>query len=121
MLQAVMGGVTDIILMLLPLPNVIGLQLSWKHKAALVAWFGTGLLTLGAAIARLVILVPSLKTPDTTYILAQGTQLTTVNPRSQNCRVQPHHNLRNPADVPHLPQPYRAQDPRGEGRFKEPE
>ncbi|KAJ1323167.1 alpha-methylacyl-CoA racemase [Microdochium nivale] len=73
MLQAVMGGVTDIMLMVLPLPIILKLQMSWKHKVAVIIWFGTGLLTLGAALARLVILVPSLKNADTTYVLAQGT------------------------------------------------
>ncbi|KAH7014425.1 uncharacterized protein B0I36DRAFT_369383 [Microdochium trichocladiopsis] len=73
MLQAVMGGVTDLMLMVLPLPIIFRLQMSWKQKAALLAWFGTGLLTLGAAFARLIILVPSLKNADTTYVLAQGT------------------------------------------------
>ena len=73
MLQAVMGGVTDIMLMVLPLPIILRLQMSWKQKTAITAWFGTGLITLGAAVARLVILIPSLKNSDTTYVLAQGT------------------------------------------------
>ncbi|KAH9883544.1 hypothetical protein F4778DRAFT_766190 [Xylariomycetidae sp. FL2044] len=72
MLQAVMGGVTDILLMALPLPTILGLQMPWKHKMALLCWFGTGLLTLGVAIARLIILNPSLRNSDTTCVLAQG-------------------------------------------------
>lgn len=59
--------------MVLPLPIILGLQMSWRQKIGLLAWFGTGLLTLGAAFARLIILVPSLKNADTTYVLAQGT------------------------------------------------
>lgn len=73
MLQAVMGGVTDIFLMALAVPTVVGLQMSWKRKIALLAWFGTGLITLLAAVARLVVLIPSLTSTDTTYGLAQGT------------------------------------------------
>ncbi|KAK0384648.1 hypothetical protein NLU13_8734 [Sarocladium strictum] len=73
MLQAVMGGVTDIMLMVLPLPIILRLQMGWKQKAAVGAWFGTGLITLGAAVARLVILIPSLKNADTTFVLARGT------------------------------------------------
>lgn len=73
MLQAIMGGVTDVMLMVLPLPIILRLQMSWKQKAGLVAWFGTGLLTLGAAVARLVILIPSLDNADTTFVLAEGT------------------------------------------------
>lgn len=72
-LQAVMGGVTDLFLMGLAVPTIMGLQMSWKRKVALLAWFGTGLLTLLSAIARLVVLIPSLSSTDTTYVLAQGT------------------------------------------------
>lgn len=73
MLQAVMGGVTDIMLMVLPLPIVLRLQMSWKQKAAVGAWFGTGIITLIAALARLWILVPTMKKTDTTFVLADGT------------------------------------------------
>lgn len=73
MLQAVMGGVTDVFLMMLAIPTVVGLQMSWKRKLGLVAWFGTGFITLLAAIARLVVLIPSLTSTDTTYGLIQGT------------------------------------------------
>lgn len=73
MLQAVMGGVTDIMLMVLPLPIVLCLQMSWKQKAAVGAWFGTGIVTLIAAVARLWILMPTLKKTDTTFVLADGT------------------------------------------------
>lgn len=68
-----MGGVTDVFLMGLAIPTVVGLQMSWKKKLALLAWFGTGFITLMAAIARLVVLIPSLTSTDTTYGLAQGT------------------------------------------------
>lgn len=68
-----MGGVTDFMLIVLPLPFILRLQMSWKQKAALIAWFCTGLLTLGAAVARLVILIPSLQNADTTFVLAQST------------------------------------------------
>ncbi|KAL2876433.1 hypothetical protein SGCOL_008239 [Colletotrichum sp. CLE4] len=73
MLQAIMGGVTDVMLMVMPLPIIFRLQMSWKHKAALIAWFGTGFSTLGATVARLVILIPSLKNSNTTFVLGQGT------------------------------------------------
>lgn len=72
-LQAVMGGVTDVFLMALAVPTVTGLQMSWKKKVALLAWFSTGFVTLLAAVARLVVLIPSLTSTDTTYGLAQGT------------------------------------------------
>ncbi|SPJ80239.1 related to integral membrane protein [Fusarium torulosum] len=73
MLQAIMGGVTDLLLVILTVPTILKLQMSWRQKARAVALFSTGFLTLGAAVARLVVLIPSLKNPDTTFVLAQGT------------------------------------------------
>ncbi|KAK9416630.1 putative Integral membrane protein [Seiridium unicorne] len=73
MLQAVMGGITDLLLMVLPIQTVVGLQMSLKYKFALLCWFGTGLITLGAALARLVVLVPALQDSDTTWVLGPGT------------------------------------------------
>lgn len=72
-LQAIMGGVTDVFLMILAVPTIVGLQMSWKRKLGLLAWFGTGFLTLLSAVARFVVLIPSLSSTDTTYGLAQGT------------------------------------------------
>ncbi|KAK7966993.1 uncharacterized protein PG986_001270 [Apiospora aurea] len=46
LLQAIAGGVTDFLLMLHPIPTVLGLQMSAKRKAALLAWFGIGTITL---------------------------------------------------------------------------
>ena len=39
----------------------------------MIAWFGTGIITLIPAIARLWILVPNLKDTDTTFVLAEET------------------------------------------------
>lgn len=68
-----MVGVTNIMLMVLPLPIVLRLRMSWKQKAAVGAWFGMGITTLIAAWARLWILVPTIKDTDTPFVLADGT------------------------------------------------
>jgi hypothetical protein len=72
-LHASVGSGADLILIFVTLYNTLPLQLSWKTKAVPVAFFSTGLLTLGAAVARLAILITGLKNPDTTFVLAQGT------------------------------------------------
>ncbi|KAF6525377.1 hypothetical protein HZS61_011730 [Fusarium oxysporum f. sp. conglutinans] len=72
-LHAGVGSGADLILIFVTFYNTIPLQLSWKTKVVPVAFFSTGLLTLGAAVARLAILIAGLKNPDTTFVLAQGT------------------------------------------------
>ncbi|WZH50364.1 uncharacterized protein QYS62_011608 [Fusarium acuminatum] len=72
-LQASIGGVTDLVLMVITFITILPLQMQREKKAAVIAFLSTGLLTLGAAVVRLVILVTRLKDPDTTFVLAQGT------------------------------------------------
>ncbi|KAK6850174.1 hypothetical protein PG995_014007 [Apiospora arundinis] len=72
LLQAVAGGVTDFLLMLHPIPTVLGLQMSKKHKAALLAWFGIGTITLVAAIMRLVSLLSMITSSDTPWTMANA-------------------------------------------------
>jgi uncharacterized membrane protein YhaH (DUF805 family) len=72
-LQASIGGAADLVLMVITFITILPLQMSREKKAAAIAFLSTGLLTLGAAVARLVILVTRLKDPDTTFVLAQGT------------------------------------------------
>jgi hypothetical protein len=72
-LQASIGGVTDLVLMVITFITILPLQMPREKKAAVIAFLSTGLLTLGAAVARLVILVTRLKDPDTTFVLAQVT------------------------------------------------
>ncbi|KAK8058962.1 hypothetical protein PG994_009410 [Apiospora phragmitis] len=72
LLQAIAGGVTDLLLMLHPIPTVLGLQMSAKHKAALLAWFGIGTVTLAAAIMRLHSLLSMVTSPDTPWTMADA-------------------------------------------------
>ncbi|KAK8034767.1 hypothetical protein PG993_009762 [Apiospora rasikravindrae] len=72
LLQAIAGGVTDFLLMLHPIPTVLGLQMSVKRKAALLAWFGIGTITLAAAIMRLRSLLSMVTNPDTPWTMADA-------------------------------------------------
>ncbi|KAK8066072.1 hypothetical protein PG997_012819 [Apiospora hydei] len=72
LLQAIAGGVTDFLLMLHPIPTVLGLQMSAKRKAALLAWFGIGTITLAAAIMRLHSLLSMITNPDTPWTMADA-------------------------------------------------
>ncbi|KAK7935419.1 hypothetical protein PG985_000914 [Apiospora marii] len=72
LLQAIAGGVTDLLLMLQPMPTVLGLQISAGRKAALLAWFGLGTVTLAAAIMRLLSLLSMTADPDTPWTMADA-------------------------------------------------
>ncbi|KAI1861312.1 uncharacterized protein JN550_010991 [Neoarthrinium moseri] len=72
MLQAITGGVTDLLLMIQPIPTVIGLQLSAKRKAGLIAWFGIGTITLAAAVMRLISLLSMINSADTPWTMADA-------------------------------------------------
>ncbi|KAH6658352.1 hypothetical protein BKA67DRAFT_656549 [Truncatella angustata] len=72
MLQAIAGGVTDLLLMVQPIPTVLRLHMSKKHKAALVAWFGIGIITLAAAVMRLVSLLSMIDSPDVPWTMADA-------------------------------------------------
>lgn len=71
-LQAITGGVTDFLLMINPIPTVLGLQMSAKHKAALIAWFGIGTITLAAAIMRTISLLSMIDSSDTPWTMADA-------------------------------------------------
>ncbi|KAF4984891.1 hypothetical protein FZEAL_44 [Fusarium zealandicum] len=70
--QAAFGCVTDLMLLLLPLPTVLGLQMSTRHKLGLVGMFAIGSITLITSIVRLVLLLPALSNPDQSWTLAEG-------------------------------------------------
>ncbi|KAI0177527.1 hypothetical protein BJ166DRAFT_600097 [Pestalotiopsis sp. NC0098] len=71
-LQAITGGVTDFLLMINPIPTVLGLQMSTKYKAALIAWFGIGTITLAAAIMRTISLLSMIDSSDTPWTMADA-------------------------------------------------
>ncbi|KAF5009451.1 hypothetical protein FDECE_4334 [Fusarium decemcellulare] len=70
--QAAFGCVTDLMLLALPLPTVLGLQMSTRQKLGLVGMFAIGSITLVTSIVRLVLLLPSLSNPDQSWSLAEG-------------------------------------------------
>ncbi|KAK8136651.1 hypothetical protein PG984_004591 [Apiospora sp. TS-2023a] len=74
LLQAIAGGVTDLLLMLHPLPAVLGLQrpMSAQRKSALLAWFGLGTVTLAAAVMRLLSLLSVISDPDTPWTMPEA-------------------------------------------------
>ncbi|KAI0007174.1 hypothetical protein F4779DRAFT_523551 [Xylariaceae sp. FL0662B] len=72
LLQAITGGVTDLLLMLQPIPTVLGLNMSNKQKAGLLAWFGIGTVTLAAACMRLKSLLSMLTSMDTPWTMAEA-------------------------------------------------
>ncbi|ETS83496.1 hypothetical protein PFICI_05372 [Pestalotiopsis fici W106-1] len=71
-LQAITGGVTDLLLMVNPIPTVLGLQMSTKHKAALIAWFGIGTITLATAVMRAISLLSMISSSDTPWTMADA-------------------------------------------------
>lgn len=70
--QVAFGCVTDLMLLLLPIPTIVGLQMSIRQKLGLVALFAIGSITLITAIVRMVLLVPSLSNHDQSWSLAEG-------------------------------------------------
>lgn len=59
-------------LLLLPIPTVVGLQMSTRQKVGLLGLFAIGSVTLVTSIVRLVLLLPSLSNPDQSWSLAEG-------------------------------------------------
>jgi hypothetical protein len=86
--QAVIGIVTDVLLLALPIPTVLKLQMPNKQKFGLVGIFGVGSMyvcaellarpctnresTIVTSIVRLIILLPSLTTADQTWVIGEG-------------------------------------------------
>ncbi|EXA31474.1 hypothetical protein FOVG_17251 [Fusarium oxysporum f. sp. pisi HDV247] len=68
--QAAFGCVTDLMLLLLPIPTIVGLQMSTRQKFGLAGLFAISSITLITSIVRLVL--PSLSNPDQSWSLAEG-------------------------------------------------
>ncbi|KAF1952215.1 hypothetical protein CC80DRAFT_495554 [Byssothecium circinans] len=66
---AVLNMVIDIILLFLPVPMVINLQMSGPKKISLLAIFGVGSITVITSGVRLVLLLPMLKNPDRSWAI----------------------------------------------------
>ncbi|EUC46563.1 hypothetical protein COCMIDRAFT_35794 [Bipolaris oryzae ATCC 44560] len=69
---AVIGVVTDVILIAIPIPTIWRLQMPTKQKIGLTIVFAIGSITMVTSIIRLVVLLPALTEPDQTWIIAVG-------------------------------------------------
>lgn len=70
--QAAFGSATDFMLLVLPIPTLIGLQMNRKKKLGLIGLFSVGSVTLVTSIIRLVLLLPTLTEPDQPWALSEG-------------------------------------------------
>lgn len=71
-LQAIAGGVTDLLLMVIPIPTVLGLQMARKAKAGVIAWLCMGLITLAMSVMRLVSLLGQLNSSDIPWLMPEA-------------------------------------------------
>lgn len=70
--QAAFGSVTDLLLMIVPVPTLIGLQMNKRKKWGLVGFFGVGSITFITSIVRLVLLLPTTTSLDQPWALSRG-------------------------------------------------
>ncbi|KAK8036192.1 hypothetical protein PG993_008806 [Apiospora rasikravindrae] len=70
---AAIGVFTDVMLLIFPIPTVLGLKIKTKQKVALILFFVFGSITMITSVVRLILLLPSLSNPDQTYALTSGT------------------------------------------------
>ncbi|OAG14665.1 hypothetical protein CC77DRAFT_1099731 [Alternaria alternata] len=69
MATAVLNMATDILLLILPIPMVVKLQMPRAQKAGLICIFGVGSLTCITSAVRLALLFPMLQTIDQTWAI----------------------------------------------------
>ncbi|KAH6870269.1 hypothetical protein BKA58DRAFT_384712 [Alternaria rosae] len=69
---AVIGIVTDVMLISIPIPTIWGLQMPTKQKIGLTIMFCVGSITMVTSIIRLVVLIPALTDMDQPWIIAVG-------------------------------------------------
>ncbi|KAF3004843.1 hypothetical protein E8E13_004733 [Curvularia kusanoi] len=69
MATAVLNMITDVLLLALPLPMIVKLQMPTVQKAGLICVFGVGAATCVTSGVRLVLLFPMLKTLDQTWAI----------------------------------------------------
>ncbi|TLD18110.1 hypothetical protein PspLS_10465 [Pyricularia sp. CBS 133598] len=68
----IMGIITDLMILVLPLPTVLRLQVSWAQRIGLVFMFSVGSATFVTSIVRLAILVKNNGEADVTWTLAEA-------------------------------------------------
>jgi hypothetical protein len=65
---AIFAIITDILILMIPIPMVVGLRLSLKKKLGLIGMFTIGSATVITSIVRLVLLMDNLDKPDLTWV-----------------------------------------------------
>ncbi|PSN72084.1 hypothetical protein BS50DRAFT_544407 [Corynespora cassiicola Philippines] len=70
---AVVGIVTDVILLAIPIPLIWRLQMPLKQKIGLTGMFVIGSITIVTSIIRLVVLLPALTSMDQPWVIGEGT------------------------------------------------
>ncbi|KAK8054671.1 hypothetical protein PG994_009738 [Apiospora phragmitis] len=70
---AAIGVFTDVMLLVFPIPTIVGLNIRLRQKVALIGLFVVGSITMITSIVRLIILLPSLSNLDQTFALRSGT------------------------------------------------
>ncbi|CAN9245055.1 unnamed protein product [Alternaria alternata] len=84
MATAVLNMATDILLLILPIPMVVKLQMPRAQKAGLICIFGVGSLTCITSAVRLALLFPMLQTIDQTWAIVMPGIWMQVFPRFRN-------------------------------------
>ncbi|KAI8657306.1 hypothetical protein NCS57_01108600 [Fusarium keratoplasticum] len=69
---AVLGIASDLLLLVMPMPMIMRLQMPPRQKAGLVLLFGIGSATLVTSVVRLILLMPILTTTDTTWVISSA-------------------------------------------------
>ncbi|WKT43454.1 hypothetical protein QSH57_008290 [Fusarium oxysporum f. sp. vasinfectum] len=69
---AALGILSDLILLVMPLPMILQLQMPRRQKAGLVVLFVIGSATLVTSVVRLVLLVPIVDANDYTWVLSSA-------------------------------------------------
>ncbi|KAH7209797.1 hypothetical protein DER44DRAFT_809455 [Fusarium oxysporum] len=69
---AALGILSDLILLVMPLPMILQLQMPRRQKAGLVVLFVIGSATLVTSVVRLVLLVPIVDANDCTWVLSSA-------------------------------------------------
>ncbi|KAJ4246633.1 hypothetical protein NW762_013576 [Fusarium torreyae] len=70
---AALGILSDLVLLVMPMPMILRLQMPQRQKAGLVLLFVIGSATLVTSVVRLVLLVPIVGTNDPSWVLSSAT------------------------------------------------
>lgn len=68
--NAAIGVATDLLILMVPIPMVVGLQMSRMRKAGLMLMFAVGGFTTLTSMARLIVLMAAKGNPDRTWVSA---------------------------------------------------